>query len=290
MNRTRIAPFVFLTPFLLVFATFILYPLVQSVILSTEQTYGPEFTTFVGWDNYRFLFEDPRFHKAFINTLIFALGSIFLQLPIALGLALLLNQPWLKGRAIYRLIVFSPALIGTIFVGVLFGIVFQKRFGLLNQALHFFFPIWDLDFAWLEHYIMPAIIIASLWMWCGYNMVYFLAALQNVSKDLLNAAKIDGANAWHRFIHVVLPAIRPIAGFIMLISIIGSLQVFELPYLMLGATSGIQDRGLTLVMYLYQTGFETNDLGYASAIGWVLAIILILLAMGHRRLSRGEAE
>lgn len=288
MKTVRIAPFLFLAPFLCVFMTFIAYPLIQSIFLSMQQTYGPSHTIFVGFDNFISLLKDTRFHKAFANTMIFALGSLLVQLPISLGLALLMNQPWLRGRSFYRLIVFSPALVGTVFVGVLFGIVFQRRFGLFNQALHFFIPSWDLDFAWLDHYVMPAIIIASLWMWCGYNMIYFLAALQNVNKDLLDAARIDGAGPVRRFFYVVLPSIRPVAGFIVLISMIGSLQVFEMPYLMLSATSGIEDNGLTLVMYLYQTGFELNDLGYASAIGWVLAVMLIGLAVIHRRLSRGE--
>lgn len=289
MSTHRWTPYLFLAPFAAVFLTFLVYPLIQSVFLATQQTFGPGFVEQVGFDNFRLLLQDPRFHKAFLNTCLFAAGNLLLQMPLALGLALLMNQPWLKGRAFYRVIVFSPALIGTVFVGVLFGVIFQKRVGLLNQILHGFFPVWDLEFPWLEEFILPAMILASLWMWIGYNMIYFLAALQNVDRDLLEASRIDGANARQRFWHVILPAIRPVAGFVVLISMIGSFQVFELPYLMLGNTSGPDDGGLTIVMYLFENGFQIGDLGYASAIGWVLAVVLVFLSLIQRRLSRGEA-
>lgn len=136
---------------------------------------------------------------------------------------------------------------------------------------------------------MPAIILASLWMYIGFNMIYFLAALQSVSKDLTDAATVDGANARQRFYHITLPAIRPVASFVLLLSLIGSFQLFELPYLLLNQTGGPNNQGLTIVMYLYQTGFETGDLGYASAIGWSLAILLGGFAVVQQRVARASA-
>jgi ABC-type sugar transport system permease subunit len=124
-------------------------------------------------------------------------------------------------------------------------------------------------------------------MYAGFNMVYFLAALQSVNRDTIEAAMIDGAGAVQRFWHVVLPAIKPVAGFVMLLSIISSLQLFELPWILLEGP-GPENRGLTLVMYLYQNGFEQNDLGYASAIGWVLALLLMSIAIVHRKLTMEE--
>jgi len=147
---------------------------------------------------------------------------------------------------------------------------------ILNQLIGF-----DLEFPWLEKYVLVALILASLWLWVGFNMVYFLAALQNVRTDLLEAAHIDGANVWQRFWHVVLPSIMPVVGYVVLLSMIYSFQLFELPYILLGG-AGSDDRGLTVVMYLYQAGFESGDLGYASAIGWVLAIILVFITFIHR--------
>jgi len=121
-------------------------------------------------------------------------------------------------------------------------------------------------------------------------MIYFLAALQNVSPELLEAASVDGANGWHRFRHVTLPAIRPVASFVVLLSLIGSVQLFELPYLLLNNSAGPDKQGLTVVMYLYQQGFDRGDLGYASAVGWVIALTLFVLAIGQRYIGRGAEE
>ncbi len=280
-------PYLFLAPFLIIFGVFMVYPLLQSVILATEQTFGPEFTEFIGLGNFRELFSDPVFFVAFRNTVVFTSAAVLLQMPMSLGLAMLLNQPWIKGRFFFRLIFFSPALVGAVFVGVMFSIIFERRTGLLNIILHRMVGF-DLDFPWLQEHAMAAMILASLWMWTGFNMIYFLAALQNVDKDLLEAAKVDGAGPWSRFVHVTIPAIRPIAGFVVMLSLIGAFQVFELPFLLFDGP-GPNNRGLTIVMYLYQSGFQVGDLGYASAIGWILAVILIICSLIQRRISRNEA-
>ena len=232
-------------------------------------------------------FADPLFWKAVQNTTIFALVSVFVQLPLSLGLAMLMNRKDLKGRSFFRLVFFSPSLVGTVFVAMIFALVFEKRTGLLNVALHTMFGF-DPDFPWLQEYVMPAIIIASLWMYIGFNMIYFLAALQAVSQELIEAATVDGANAWQRFQHITLPAIRPVGSFVLLLSLIGSFQLFELPYLLLNQSGGPNNQGLTIVMYLYQTGFETGDLGYASAIGWSLAILLGGFAVVQRRITKAS--
>jgi len=285
-RRRNIAPWLFLSPFLVLFAVFTVWPLCHSLLLSLQQTYGPGTTKWVGLLNFKYLLTDPLFWKAVYNTGRFALGSLFIQLPVALGLAMLLNRPSLKGRAFFRLIFFSPSLVGLPFVAMLFAPIFEKRTGLLNVLLHDIIPAWNIDFAWTQNYIMSALIIAALWMYAGFNMVYFLAALQNVSKDLVEAAEIDGASPWQRFRHVIIPQIAPVAGFITLLSIIGSFQLFELAFIMLNNTAGPDYGGLTIVMYLYQTGFQAGDLGYASAIGWVLAIFLISISLIQRRLVR----
>jgi len=137
---------------------------------------------------------------------------------------------------------------------------------------------------------MPALVLVALWMSVGFNLIYFLAALQNVNKDLLEAAQVDGANAWQRFRNVTLPAIRPVAAFVVLLSLIGSFQLFELPYLMLNESAGPNNQGLTLVMYLYQQGFDRGDLGFASAVGWVLAVALFVFAIIQRFASKNSEQ
>jgi ABC-type sugar transport system permease subunit len=135
-------------------------------------------------------------------------------------------------------------------------------------------------------------VLVGLWLYVGLNMVYFLAALQNVSQDLVDAANIDGAGRWQRFRHVVLPEILPVGSFVVLLSIIGSLQLFELPWVMLtGPNQPVPDeRGWTVVVYLYHRGFITSDLGYASAVGWLLAAVLMGIALAQRRIMRRREE
>jgi ABC-type sugar transport system permease subunit len=282
----RWAPWLFAAPFLALFAVFTLWPLAQSLVLAFQQTFGPKSTAFVGTRNFTFLLEDPLFWTAVRNTAVYTLGAVFIQLPVALGLALLLNRPELRGRAVFRLIFFAPSLVGLVFVGVMFFQLFQKRTGLINAGLHALFPAWDPEFAWLDNHVMPSLLLASVWLYAGFNMIYFLAALQNVNRELLEAASIDGAGPWHRFRHIVLPEIRPVATFVVLLSVIGSFQLFELPWVLLDNTAGPDNRGLTLVMYLYQTGFLVGDLGYASAIGWVLGLILATIAAVQIRATR----
>jgi len=269
-----------MTPFIVLFVVFMVYPLIQSAFLALNQTYGPETQIFVGTKNFELLIEDPVFWKAIRNTLIYTLGSLFIQLPLAFGLALVLNSRRLRGRSIYRLIFFSPQLMGLVFVSVLGALAFEKRAGLVNRTLAWITTDASLlEIDWLQSYIMPTLILISLWLYVGFNMIYFLAALQNVDNSLLEAAEIDGAGPLNRLQHVIIPSVRPVATFVVLLSMIGSLQLFELPYILLQGNGGPNNQGLTIVMYLYQNGFELGDLGYASAVGWALALMLIGLAL-----------
>lgn len=285
-------PWFFIAPFLVLFGAFVLWPLCKSLVLSLQQSWGPAHTAFVGLRNYQWILGDTLFWKAARNTALFACGSVFVQLPLALGLALLLNRPSLRGRAIYRTVFFAPYLVGLVFAALIFSFIFEKRTGLLNRTLHGLFPAFPPEFAWLQDHAMWTLVLISLWLYVGLNMVYFLAALQNVSQDLLDAANIDGASRWQRFRHVIVPEILPVGSFVVLLSIIGSLQLFELPWVLLtGPNQPVPDeRGITIVVYLYQRGFITSDLGYASAVGWLLAAVLMGIAVGQRRLLRWREQ
>ena len=297
-TKTTVAAYTLLAPFGVVFAVFLLYPLVQSVVLSGEQRFGPAHAKWVGLQNFVWLAKDPQFWTAVKNTLVYTLGSLCIQLPLALGLAMLLNSRLLRGRSLYRLVFFSPQLMGLVFAAILAALVFEKRAGLLSQVLfgvtgfahdRLGLPVavWDLDFPWLQSYVMPTLILISLWMYVGFNMVYFLAALQNIDASLVEAAAVDGAGPVARFWNVTVPGIRPVASIVVLLSIIGSFQLFGLPYILLNQTPGPNDAGLTVVMYLYIKGFAAGDLGYASAIGWVLVVVMAGLALVQMLLAGG---
>jgi ABC-type sugar transport system permease subunit len=279
------APYVLVAPFVAVFAVFMAYPMLYSVMLAMQQTHGAKSRAFVYLENFRVLLVDPFFWKAMRNTFVFAAGSVLIQLPLSLGLAMLLNQPKVRGRVFFRLIFFSPALVGTVFIAIMFGLMFSRD-GLVNQTLFSLIPGFDKEFSWLEQFVMGSLIIAALWQYVGFNMIYFLAALQNVSRDLSEAAMVDGAGPWARFMNVTIPAIRPVASFVVLLSLIGSFQLFELAWVLLNNSGGPDDQGLTVVMYLYQKGFISFDLGYASAIGWVLAVMLMAFALIQHKVAR----
>ncbi|HTA90262.1 MAG TPA: sugar ABC transporter permease [Polyangiaceae bacterium] len=287
------APYWFLAPYLVLTTVFLLYPLLHAGVLAFYQTNGPRSRVFVGLDNFTFLLADPVFHKALKNTTIFALCSVFLQLPLSLGLALLLNSGNSKLKGFFRLVLFSPNLVGQIFVGILFSVLFTPRYGLINRFSQALFG-WGLEERWLGNpaLVMPAIVITALWVWVGFNMIYFLAALQSVDKGLEEAASIDGANALAVFWYVTLPSMRHVVVFVVVTSIIGSYQLFELPLALLPQSngSGPDNSGLTVIGYLYQVAFAGGDLGLGAAVGWTLAVIIFVISWLQIRVTGVAAE
>ena len=288
-RRRQAAPYLFLLPYLLITAVFFLYPLVYASVLAFYQTSGPTQRAFVGVSNFLFVVRDPDFHTALKNTAFFTLCSLCLQLPLSLGLAMLLNAKDDRTKAFFRLAIFAPNLVGQVFVGILFSILFTPRYGLFNRFLQQLTG-WGLEQQWLTDptMVMPAVVIASLWMYVGFNMIYFLAALQNVDPSLIEAAKIDGAGPGHVFWNVTLPAIAPVAIFVVVTSTIGSFQLFELPYALLQITTspyGPKNSGLTIVGYLYQHAFDSGDLGTAAAVGWLLTLMILVVSLIQIRLS-----
>ena len=282
----RAAPYLFVAPFVVLFCVFGLYPIVKSLVLSFYITSGPRLRVFAGWENFAFMFRDPDFYKAVRNTGVFALCSVCLQLPLSLGLALLLNRRDLAGRNTFRLCFFSPRLVGMVFVGVLFSLIFASKTGLIDALLtKLTGQVAESEWLKRPRLVMPCLVATALWMYVGFNMIYFLAALQAVDATLYEAAKVDGAGAVRQFLHVTLPGIRPVAIFVVVLSTIGSFQLFELPYLMLGNGPGPDGAALTVVMYLYQNGLVAGDLGYASAVGWTLVVGVLGLALVQMRLG-----
>jgi ABC-type sugar transport system permease subunit len=288
-----LTPYLFLSPYLLLTAAFFLYPFLNAIVLAFYQTNGPRTRVFVGLDNFRFLLSDPVFHTALWNTTVFACASVFLQLPLSMGLALLLNKGGDRVKGFFRLILFSPNLVGQIFVGILFGVLFTPRYGLINRAFQALLN-WGLEERWLSNpnLVMPAIVLTSLWLWVGFNMIYFLAALQSVDPSLEEAARIDGANAWQVFWHVTLPSMRHVVVFVFIMCVIGSYQLFELPLALLSETGGFgpDNSGLTVIAYLNEIAFRSGDLGLGSAVGWIVALIIFTISLIQIRISKVAEE
>ncbi len=280
-QQQKIAPYLFIAPFYILFVVFMGYPLISSLVMSLYEMRGFQSRIFVGIGNFVDLFRDPIFWKSLRNTAYFAAGTLTLQLPIALLLAILLNSKFVRGKNILRLAFFAPVLVAGVFVAIIFNLVYDQRAGLVNEEFIFF----GKEIGWLneENYVMPAVILTGVWQWAGFNMIYFLAGLQGIRQELYEAAAVDGANWWQAFLHVTLPSLRPVIAFVFVVSMIGSLQLFDLPYIL---TNGGEpaDAGSTIVMYLYKNGFQFMRLGYAATIGWVLFFIIAVISIVQLKL------
>ncbi len=280
-QQHRFAPYLLIAPFFILFAIFMVYPLISSLVMGFYEMRGFKSRIFVGFENFTDLFRDPIFWKSLLNTTYFALGTLGLQLPIALFLAILLNAKFVKGKNFLRLAFFTPVLVAGVFVAIIFNLIYDQRAGLINNE----FLLLGKEIGWLsnERYVMLAVILTGVWQWAGFNMIFFLAGLQGIRQELYEAAAVDGANWWQSFIHITLPSLRPVIAFVVVVSMIGSLQLFDLPYIL---TNGGEpaDAGTTIVMYLYKNGFQFMRLGYAATIGWVLFIIIAIISIAQLKL------
>jgi ABC-type sugar transport system permease subunit len=277
--QSRAAPYLFVSPFVVIFSIFQLYPLARSLYLSFHKTAGAGHSVFVGLSNYRFLLgHDLLFGLAVLNTVAYTIAFLALQIPLALGLAVLLNSRAVRFRNLFRFAFFSSYLVGQVFVGVMFYQLFSAD-GVINRVIGAIAGR-SVQIPWLTSpgMVLPSILTAALWLMTGYGMVYFLASLQAIDPGLYEAAAIDGAGSWSRFFHVTLPVIRPMLAYMILVGAIGGLQLFELPFVLLQG-AGPDGRGMTIVMYLFIVGFNSGDLGYASAIGWTLVAILVVISL-----------
>ena len=283
--RRRLVPYLFISPFFIGYAIFFLYPVIWAFYLSLYQQVGiGSVPRFVGVDNYIKLLSDELFVKALVNTSYYAAGSIFIIVPAALGLGLVLYIRELRWREFFRLLFFSPNITSGVVVAIIFGLVFNHEYGLINNYL--IKPFGLEPVRWLQEpvYIMPAMIILGLWRYTGINALYFMAGLQNISPEVKEAAIIDGASRWQSFRFVTLPLLRPVMIFVMTFAIVGSYNLFGEGAVLVGAEGGPSNAGLFMTMYLYLTGFRFLKFGYAAAIGYALALIILVLTLIQLRI------
>lgn len=277
------AAWLFLAPSLVLFAIFTAIPVISAFFISFTQWNLFNEVTWVGLGNYLELAKDEIFAKVLGNTAYFVLVSVPVQIVLALLCALVLNRG-IKGQTFFRVVYFLPVVTSTIAAALVWAWLFNSNFGLINAALSLVgvtdLPKWMGSTRWA----MPAIIIVSIWQNLGYAMVLFLAGLQNIGKDVHDAAALDGATGWDRFWHITLPLLSPTTFFVLVISIIGSFQVFELVLVMTKA--GPANATNTLVYYIYQNGFQFYQMGYASAAAMVLFLIVLAFTLVQYRLQR----
>jgi len=283
---SMITPYIFLAPFLFFFAVFWVWPIVYSFYLSLLNTrsrpwmFNPTFN----WDR---LLNDPQFQSALSNTAIILLGQIPLMLALATLLALAFNSRHLKFKAFYRFAFFAPLVLGAVPYSAIFRLIFNTQYGVLNYALV------TLGFErveWLTSDIpaMLTIIVAITWRWTGYNAIIILTGIQNIPEQLYEAAQMDGASPIRIFWSITLPLLRPVLLFTLVLSTIGTLQLFTEPWLITG--TGPAGATETLGTYLYKQGFRSFNFGYASAIGYTIAIFAAIVSLLQIRFVGGRDQ
>ncbi len=274
----------FTSPWIVGFAAFTLFPVCASVYYSFCDYDVLSRPVWVGLLNYQDMVTDRVFWQSVSNTLVFNLMALPIGLVSALALALLLNEP-VRLRGVFRAVYYLPSLVPAVAGAMVWLWILNSRLGLLNQALEALGvsspPQWLTDPAWTK----PSLALVSLWG-CGNTVVIYLAALQGVPRSLLEAAMIDGASPWKRLVHVTLPAISPVIYFNLLIGIIGGLQVFSAAFVMMGG-AGPERSVLFYAIYIYQNAFEYRHMGYASAMAWMLCLLIMALTWVASRLARG---
>lgn len=277
-TKDHISGYLYIAPFFIIFGVFGLFPIVFTAFISLHKWNILGTREFIGFKNYQLLFTDPLFWKALGNTFSIWVISTLPQLFLALVLAFILNSAFLKGKQFFRLAVFLPNITSVVAVAIIFGAIFGEKYGVLNYLLSFI----GIDpINWKGSYFGTHVAIASMvmWRWTGYNTIIYLSALQSISKDLYEAATIDGASKMQQFFYITIPMIRPMVIFTVILSTIGGMQIFAEPQMFAGAGGGALDQGLTMTLYLYEEAFVRNSFGYSSALAWVLFLIIVLFSL-----------
>lgn len=271
INNQSLAGWLFILPAFIGTIIFIIIPVICSFGLSFAKWDLLNPIEFVGFANYLELLSDKLFFKILVNTFVFALSTSILGVIIPLVLAAILNRK-IRGSEFYKTAYFLPFITPMIVIGIIWEWIFDPNIGLLNQFLHLHINwLYDTNFA------MPALIMVSVWKLIGYNMVIFLSALSGVSQSLFEAAKIDGADAFQTFKNVTIPLLSPTIFFVVIITAISSFQIFDLIYLM--TQGGPLDSTNVIVYAIYKNAFEYFNIGKASAMAYVLFVIILILTL-----------
>lgn len=283
IRREAFTAYGFLLPNLLGFLAFTFLPVIAALLISFTEWDLLRQASWIGLDNYTRLVSDPLFHRVLRNTLLYVLGTVPVQMMLALLIALALNQR-IPGQTFFRTAFFMPVVASTVAVALVWRWIYHADFGLLNSFLYAIGvtdpPSWLSSTTWA----LPAIIIMSVWQQIGFSMVLFLAGLQGVPQSLYEAATIDGAGPFARFRFITLPLLSSTTFFVLVIGIINSFQVFDQALVM--TNGGPANATNTIVFNIYRYGFQFFQMGYAAAMAWVLFAIIFIVTVVQFRYQR----
>ncbi|WP_377521636.1 carbohydrate ABC transporter permease [Priestia megaterium] len=286
--KENVVAYTFLGPALLLLLLFLIIPAIMSVYYAFTDYYllTPDTRKFVGLDNFINLFKDPIFLKSLVNTLKFVVWVIPLQIGAALGLALLLNKQR-KANTFFKVAYFSPVVMSLVVISVLWIYLLNPNEGIINNVLTYF-GVSAQPFLTSPKQAMFTIVFVSAWQGAGFQMLIFLAGLQNIPGDVYEAAQLDGMNKWQRFIYITLPLLKPTSIFIFITTLIGAFKLLVQPMVM--TQGGPVNSTMTVVYYIYQTGFTDRMVGYASSIALLFGTIIGLVTLAQRKLVKEEDD
>jgi len=291
-NEQKIS-FLFVAPAVLLFVIFVVGPLFASFYWSFTEFNGLQPAKWVGLQNYKnIFFNDPRFWKSVRNTIFYTVGVIPPGIVLSLLLAVAVDRR-IRFKGTFQTIYFIPSITSIIALSVIWKWLFAgEKYGLINYFL-ILLGLKPVDWLMSPFWTLPAIMIMSIWAGVGYNMILFLAGLQTIPAAIYEAADIDGANVWDKFWNITLPLLKPTMVFVVIMGFIASFQVFERIYIMTESEfgiGGVLDSALTVVAYLYDMGFRKFQMGYASALGYIVFAVIFIITIVNVRFVKSKIE
>lgn len=280
----KVAPYIFVLPFIIIFCVFFIYPMINTIVMSFQQVL-PGQTTFIGLDNYTRLLGDKVFYKAVANSFIYMVLTLVLLLPFPMMFACMINSKFMKAPGLFKSLMYLPAITSVVVAGTIFRLAFSESSdALMNQVLQLF-GMEPIKWLRMQSTGFFTLLLLACWRWTGVNMMYFLSGLKSIPGELYESAEIDGANTWQQFIKITAPLLKPTTIYVLTISVYAGLAMFTESYMLWGGNNSPQNIGLTIVGYLYRQGIEKNTLGYASTVGIVLLIIAMIINLTQLRLN-----
>lgn len=281
----KVAPYVFVLPFIIIFLIFWSYPLVNSFVMSFQDRMLGQDPKWIGEANYSKLFTDKVFLTAIQNSVVYMLGTLVLLIPFPMLFAVMINSKLMLGREFFKSSFFLPALTSVAVAGTIFRLIFGEMDGSLMNSFLGLFGVESIKFLKEAEWSMAALLILACWRWTGVNMLYYLSGLKNIDNDYYEAASIDGASAWQKFRLITMPLLKPTTIYVTTISVYAGLAMFTESLMLFNGNNSPKNIGLTIVGYLYRQGIEKNKLGYAAAVGIILLVIAMIINLTQLKLS-----
>ncbi len=296
------APYIFVSPFVLLFLIFGLFPLIFSLYLSFNRwdiASGLDTMKLIGGGNYAFTWNDPEFKKALFNTFYIGIISSVPQHLIAIPTAYVIHTLVRRFKHFFTAALFVPFITSTVAMSLIVTVLFSERQGVVNlslASLHTLpligglFPSENIRWLFDKDYVPILIALVVIWRYTGYNIVFYLAGLQTIPQDVYESAQVDGASRWQQFWYISLPLLRPIAFYTVTLSLLGSLNLFDEPFILVGGSNyGQNQAGMTMGGYLFKTAFTNGYADQAAAASWMFFVVVLALTLINNRLfARGR--